>query len=196
MPQGQLFYLMGASGVGKDSLIDYQRRHLPADAPVRLVRRHITRPAGAGGENHIAMTPGAFQERLDAGGFAMHWRSHGYAYGIDRDIDDELAKGWQMVVNGSRHYLEAATRRYPNLFPILVSVSHDYLLERLQRRGRERNDQIEQRLQRAEALDAQVKDRAYAVLVNDGPLEIAGQQLLTLILESTMELRRPINRSS
>jgi ribose 1,5-bisphosphokinase len=132
MAQGQLFYLMGASGVGKDSLLDYLRMHLPPKAPVLLARRHITRPVGAGGEEHIAITPEAFRERLLVGDFAMHWRSHGNDYGIDREIDTYLANGWQVVVNGPRHYLESARRHYPtNLCPVLVTVSHDQLFERL-----------------------------------------------------------------
>ncbi len=192
MQPGQLFYLMGASGVGKDSLLDYLRAHLPADARVLLATRHITRPACVGGEDHIAITPEAFSDRLARGAFALHWRSHGFEYGIDRQIDDYLSRGWQVVVNGSRHYLNTARQRYPDLFPILISVSHDCLLERLQRRGRESSDQIERRLQRAEALDARVQGRAQTVLVNDGPLEIAGQQLLTIVMQAGMEYRQPI----
>ncbi|MEJ2455981.1 MAG: phosphonate metabolism protein/1,5-bisphosphokinase (PRPP-forming) PhnN [Candidatus Thiodiazotropha sp.] len=189
MQPGQLFYLMGASGVGKDSLLDYLRAHLPVDARVLLARRYITRPAGVDGENHIAITPEAFRERQARGAFAMHWRSHGFEYGIDRRIDDDLSAGWQVVVNGSRHYLESARRRYPTLQPILVSVSHDQLFERLVKRGREGPEDIERRLQRAETLDAQLADQSLYRLRNDGPLEVAGNQLLEMIMGVGSEAR-------
>jgi ribose 1,5-bisphosphokinase len=156
-----------------------------------LARRHITRPAGAGGEEHFAITPEAFRDRLLGGGFAMHWRSHGYDYGIDSDIDTHLTKGWQVVVNGSRHYLESARNRYPtNLRPLLVTVSHNQLFERLVRRGRESSEEIEQRLQRAEALDAQLRHQSLLRLSNNGPLEAAGDRLLEMILQAVETTRR------
>ncbi len=189
MQQGHLFYLMGASGVGKDSLLDYLRAHLPADARVLVATRHITRPACVGGENHIAITPEAFRDRLAQGAFALHWRSHGFEYGIDRQIDDYLARGWQVVVNGSRHYLETARRCYPTLQPILVTVSHDQLFERLVKRGREGPEEIDRRLQRAEALDAQLVDQSLYRLRNDGLLEVAGKRLLQMVMGAGSEAR-------
>jgi len=180
---------MGASGVGKDSLIDYLRRQLPAEAQVLLARRFITRPADAGGEAHIALSPQAFQQRMTSGGFAMHWRSHGFDYGIDSAIEHYLANGWQVVVNGSRRYLETALERYPSLRAVLITVSHERLLGRLLERGRECRDEIEQRLRQAESLDAQLRHRSLMKLSNDGPLEVAGERLLQLILSETTGAR-------
>jgi ribose 1,5-bisphosphokinase len=183
MQQGNLFYLMGASGVGKDSLLDYLRTHLHENSPVVIPQRYITRPAAAGGETHIELTRQAFQERLHVGGFAMHWESHGYLYGLGDEIVPLLARGYQVVINGSRHYLETARALYPNLHPVLVTVSHDQLLHRLVNRGRESKQEIEQRLQRAEALDAQLQDQDLLRLANDGPLKQAGERLLEIILQ-------------
>ena len=190
MPQGQLFYLMGASGVGKDSLLDYLRSHLPPGAPVHLARRFITRPLHAGGEAHIALSPESFRERLEQGTFSLYWHSHGNDYGIDREIDDYLARGWQVIINGSRHYLESARGRYPSLRPILVTVSHDRLFERLVRRGREGPDEIERRLRRAETLDAQMRRQVLTRLHNDGPLEAAGNRLLKMVLGEAVQTRQ------
>ena len=173
---------MGASGVGKDSLLDYLRSHLPPGARVHLAQRFITRPLHEGGEVHIPLTPESFRERLDRGAFALNWRSHGYDYGIDSNIDDYLAKGWRVIVNGSRHYLEVARRRYPSLLPVLVTVSHDRLLERLVSRGREGPDEIERRLRRTETPDAQTRLQGVLRLQNDGPLEGAGNRLLKRVL--------------
>jgi ribose 1,5-bisphosphokinase len=179
---GRLFYLMGASGVGKDSLLQFLQAHLPADAPVRLPHRYITRPMDAGGEAHIEIGEEIFHWQAVLGGFAMHWDSHGFHYGIGRDIDAWLAQGLQVVLNGSRHYLETAHSRYPNLQPILVSVSHDALFERLTQRGRENIEEIERRLQRAEALDRALAHGDLTILHNDGPLCEAGERLLELVL--------------
>jgi ribose 1,5-bisphosphokinase len=179
---GQLFYLMGASGVGKDSLLFYLQSHLAATDKVMLPRRYITRESHAGGEPHIEITQAEFQRHLGEGRFAMHWYSHGYAYGIGIEIEEWLEQGFQVVINGSRHYLESARESYPDLLPVLVTVSHDQLAQRLISRGRENREQIEQRLLRAEALDLSLKDSNLIRLSNDGPLQEAGNSLLKLIL--------------
>ena len=187
---GRLIYLMGASGVGKDSLLEYLRTHLPDDAPVRLPRRYITRPEDAGGEDHIEIDEETFRWHAALGGFAMHWDSHGFHYGIGRDIDVWLAQGLQVVLNGSRHYLESARSRYPTLRPVLVSVSHDTLRQRLLQRGRENGEEIERRLQRAEALDRELAHSDLTILHNDGPLRETGEALLELVLEDSQPTSR------
>ncbi|MCU7808416.1 MAG: phosphonate metabolism protein/1,5-bisphosphokinase (PRPP-forming) PhnN [Candidatus Thiodiazotropha sp. (ex Semelilucina semeliformis)] len=182
MKKGQLFYLMGGSGVGKDSLLHYLESHLASYARVVVPRRYITRKIHTGGEPHIEITPEAFQQRVAEGGFAMQWQSHGFSYGIGTEIDRWLSDGYQVIVNGSRHYLEAARQDYPNLQPVLVTVSHKTLHERLTMRGRESHQEIEKRLQRAEALDRALMHTDLIRLSNDGPLSEAGEALLRLIL--------------
>ena len=49
-PRGRLVYVMGASGVGKDSLLE-ELRSIAPDLPLAYAVRHITRPASDGGEN-------------------------------------------------------------------------------------------------------------------------------------------------
>ncbi|MFR1532480.1 MAG: hypothetical protein ACLSTO_01540 [Bilophila wadsworthia] len=55
MRQGQLVYVMGASGSGKDSLLQALRPRLRG-VPVAFARRYITRPLSAKGERHIAVS--------------------------------------------------------------------------------------------------------------------------------------------
>jgi ribose 1,5-bisphosphokinase len=187
MQTGRLFYLMGASGTGKDSLLHYLRTHLSPASRVMLPQRYITRPADAGGEAHIEITQEAFQRRVAQDGFAMHWQSHGFSYAIGLEIDEWLGEGFHVVLNGSRHYLETAQARYPSLCPVLVRVSHDALFQRLTLRGRENAAEIERRLQRAEALDRQLSQGDFIVLNNDGPLPEAGEALCHLILSDRVQ---------
>ncbi|MFM7416656.1 MAG: phosphonate metabolism protein/1,5-bisphosphokinase (PRPP-forming) PhnN, partial [Alphaproteobacteria bacterium] len=86
-----LIAVVGPSGAGKDTLMAGARAALAQDARFRFVRRAITRPAEAGGEDHEALTETAFIKRRDAGGFALHWQSHGLLYGIPRDIKADMA---------------------------------------------------------------------------------------------------------
>jgi len=48
--QGRLWYVMGPSAAGKDSVLAYVRQQLPAAAGVVFAHRYITRAADAGGE--------------------------------------------------------------------------------------------------------------------------------------------------
>ncbi len=178
--KGRLFYLIGASGCGKDSLICYARQHLKGNETVLFAHRYITRPPAAGGENHIALKCEEFLKRLEKGLFAMHWQSYGYHYGIGIEIDLWLSKGCRVVVNGSRSYLQEAKDRYPNLKVIWIDASHAELKRRLEVRGRETAEQIRVRLGRnrklKKALICKIPDTI--ILNNNGALDTAGELLV------------------
>lgn len=177
--QARLVYVVGASGSGKDSLMAYARNSLAIESRVVFAHRYITRAADAGGENHVALTPDEFESRRKAGLLAMHWQSHGYAYGIGIEVNQWLAKGITVVINGSREYLETASQRYPELLPVWVEVSPEVLRARLQARGRESATEIEQRLARAPQRSP--LGRSGMRIHNDGELSVAGDALIDLI---------------
>jgi ribose 1,5-bisphosphokinase len=180
MAEGKLFYVVGPSGSGKDSLIRYARRRLGSDPGVVFAHRYITRPVELNGENHIALTEAEFDARLAAGLFAMHWASHGWRYGIGLEINLWLAKGCNVVMNGSREYLPEARRLYPTLKAILITVSPEILAERLRARGRETEDQIAERIARARAF-MPPEEGDLEIIQNDSELEIAGERLVQLL---------------
>ncbi|PIY97940.1 MAG: phosphonate metabolism protein/1,5-bisphosphokinase (PRPP-forming) PhnN [Hydrogenophilales bacterium CG_4_10_14_0_8_um_filter_62_70] len=177
--QARLIYVVGASGSGKDTLMAYARNSLANEDQVVFAHRYITRAADAGGENHVALTPDEFESRRRAGLLAMHWQSHGYAYGIGIEINQWLAKGITVVVNGSRQYLETAAQRYCELLPVSVEVMPDVLRARLLARGRESATEIDQRLARAPQTALAV--RRGKVIHNDGELRVAGDALIDFI---------------
>ena len=179
MAEGTLFYVVGPSGSGKDSLLRYAREHLAGDPGVVFAHRYITRPVEVDGENHIALTQDEFEARLCADLFAMHWESHGLRYGIGREIHLWLARGCHVMMNGSRAYLQQARDCYPGLTTVWVEVSADIQAARLRARGRENAAQIAARVARAEQFLP--SDNGVHVIRNDGPLEQGGEQLLALI---------------
>ena len=144
---GRLVYLMGPSGSGKDSLIDAARDSL-AQLDCVITRRVITRSAESVGEAARGVSIEEFGELRRQGGFALSWSANGLEYGIPVQIDQWLAEGRHVLVNGSRAYLPLARRRYPRLLPILLTVSPDVLRKRLERRGRESVEEIDARLAR------------------------------------------------
>ncbi len=203
---GRLIYLMGPSGSGKDSLLNAARERLAARGFV-IARRVITRSAEAVGEEAVGVSPAEFDQLEADGAFALSWRANGLAYGIPRQIDDWLAAGQDVLVNGSRGYLPEARARYPELQAILLQVDEAALRQRLQARGRDSSEQIEARLARSRELqplprpsgddcrdaggratqDAQAEraevDPQY-LLNNSGPLDQTLSQLLLLLSDA------------
>lgn len=172
--RGTLIYVMGPSGSGKDSLLSALRPRLRG-LPVAFARRYISRPACAGGEQHMALSAGSILSMEAQGRLAMRWSSHGCQYGIGRSIDGSLEHGICVIVNGSREYLPEALRRYPDLLPVLVEVEPAILRQRLLARGREQGKDLEERLQRALApLPAAGLERLVRI-DNSGKLEAAGR---------------------
>jgi phosphonate metabolism protein PhnN/1,5-bisphosphokinase (PRPP-forming) len=145
--------VVGPSGAGKDTLMAGARAALSGDARFRFVRRCITRPVEAGGEDHDAMEVAAFEARRDAGGFALCWEAHGLLYGIPRDIAADIADARVVVANLSRGVLAAAAARFP-LRVLNITAPIAVLAARLGARGRESAADIAARLAREAPLPA------------------------------------------
>lgn len=173
---GRLIYLMGPSGSGKDSLLQAAREPL-ALRGCRIVRRVITRSAEAVGEDAQAVTPAQFDTLERASAFAMSWRANGFCYGIPVQIDEWLAQGYDVLVNGSRGYLAQARRRYPDLLAVLLGVKTEVLRQRLLARGRESPEEIEARLARNAEFAAGLEGPLFQ-LDNSGDLDDTLRSLL------------------
>lgn len=184
----KLIYIMGPSGSGKDSLMADARLRIAAEAPVIFAHRYITRPADAGGENHVALSRDEFELRLSRSLFALSWESHGFAYGIGREIDIWMEAGLSVIVNGSRGALSAALKAYPELLPVQIDVPEYILRERLAARGREDAGEIEARLARARL--SVIETPGLVRFDNSGPLTERGRALADLILETLDERRK------
>jgi ribose 1,5-bisphosphokinase len=141
---------MGASGSGKDTLLRHVRASTGTEDRILVAHRYITRPSGAD-EASVALTPEEFDRRVGMGCFALHWRSHGLAYGVGVEIDAWMAAGITVLVNGSRAYLPQAWTRYPGLCAVQITVDTETLRRRLAGRGRESEAAIQERLARAAA---------------------------------------------
>src|SRR3546814_16504362 len=105
---GRLVLVVGPSGVGKDSVIDGARAALAGRDDVVFPHRVITRAAGLGGEDYVAVSPQAFAAMRARGDFALSWAEHDLHYGIPATIDADLASAQQVVINASPAVIDAA----------------------------------------------------------------------------------------
>ena len=181
---GRLIFLIGPSGSGKDSLIEQSREPLAA-AGVEIARRVITRSAEAKGEAAHGVTPERFEAMRAAGEFAMHWQANGLEYGIPAQVDQWLAQGHSVLVNGSRAYLPQARLRYPDLLAVCLVVKPEVLRERLLARGRETPQEIDERLARSAGMRLD-QDSTVHLLDNSGSLATAVEGLLQLLREEKL----------
>jgi ribose 1,5-bisphosphokinase len=186
---GNLIYMVGASGAGKDSILKHCRSQLAERLDTCIAHRYITRAAdaGAGAENHVALTSAEFHYRKQRGLFKFDWQANGLDYGIGREVDHWLARGLNVIVNGSRRFLPEARRLHPQLKAVYIDVDIDNLRQRLFSRGRESAAQIEQRLSRHQQIASEIAD--YSLRINNsGDLTIACGELLCFIEGSNTEI--------
>ncbi|HKO88091.1 MAG TPA: phosphonate metabolism protein/1,5-bisphosphokinase (PRPP-forming) PhnN [Burkholderiales bacterium] len=148
---GKLYYIVGPSGAGKDTLLRLARQSIGGSLSLVFAHRYITRPHQDASENHVALTDAEFHLRARKGCFAMQWASHGYRYAVGVEIIEWLKSGLCVMVSGSREYLPIALKAFPDLRVIWISAPAVLLRERLETRGREDPAAIAARLARAEA---------------------------------------------
>lgn len=163
-----LHLVVGPSGAGKDTLIDAARRVRP---DILFVRRCVTRPAGAGGEDHEPISPEAFEAQAAAGGFALWWRAHGLGYGVPRAIETALAQGRHVMANVSRGVVADARARFSPVRVLLIDAAPEALRARLAARGREPPGDAANRLARAG--DEALRLEGAVRIDNGGPLGAA-----------------------
>jgi phosphonate metabolism protein PhnN/1,5-bisphosphokinase (PRPP-forming) len=175
MTAGTLFVVVGPSGAGKDSVMNHARGLLGSGKGFRFVRRYITRPKEAGGEDHHPVDLAQFSELAASGKLALHWQAHGLLYGIPADTMDDLDAGKVLIVNGSRAALPVFREVYGDrLRIVLVTAPKEILASRLAARGRESAESILSRLERSGELgDERIAD---VVILNDGTIEEAGDR--------------------
>ena len=174
--KGRLFAVVGPSGAGKDTLIDAARAARP---DLVIVRRAITRPQSAGGEDFEGISDTTFDARLRAGEFGLWWKANGLRYGIPAASLDLRDIGRDVLFNGSRAALDQAALRFPDLVVIRVTAPSQVLMERLLARGRETREEITARIARS-GLDLPAGLQVVDVL-NDGPLPKATAAFLAVL---------------
>jgi len=147
MTPGTFFFVVGASGVGKDTLIAAAMAILAPGGRYVQARRVITRPAGPG-EDHEPVSEAEFFRRAEAGGFLHVWEAHGLHYGLPARLRADLAAGRHVIANGSRASVPGLAGRVDRLVLVEITAPPERLRDRILQRGRESGDQVEERLLR------------------------------------------------
>ncbi len=176
---GRLFFFVGPSGVGKDTLLEWVRQRMPADADSVFAQRTITRPAHPS-ESHEAMDAASFWQLAAAGHFAMVWQANDLCYGVRRGIEAELKAGRDVIVNGSREYVPQLRQSFPDAQVVWIEADAVQLRERMEARQRESGAALLRRLDRATQFAPPETEKIIRI-DNSGPPEAAGQKVLEIL---------------
>jgi ribose 1,5-bisphosphokinase len=155
--QSKIYYVVGASGAGKDTILNaYRLLAIKEKEKILVAHRYITRKVTSAtkDESFIGLSTEEFTFRDDNHLFALSWEANNCYYGVGIEIETWLKNNISVVVNGSRSYLLEAQKKYPtNLITIMVDVPEEILRIRLINRQRESAEEIEARIDRHRQLN-------------------------------------------
>lgn len=180
--QGKLILVVGPSGVGKDTLLDGARLEFADDARFYFVRRAITRPADAGGEDHEAVSEAEFERRASAGDFFVTWQAHNLWYGVPAMVIEQLDAGRNVVLNASRRSIAEIAERYRHVHVISIDAPSAIIEQRLRERGREDEANIIKRRARGPA--GRAEGVTYTTVMNGGTIDDGVAQIVATMVSA------------
>jgi guanylate kinase len=150
---GKVFVITGPSGVGKGTLIEQLLGRIPE---LELSTSATTREPRAGevdGRDYHFLSPEEFRRRLEAGDFLEHASYSGNYYGtLKEEVEGRVRECRSVVleieVQGARQVRDALGDDAVLIF--IAPPDEAVLRERLERRGTDPPEAIDQRLRTAE----------------------------------------------
>jgi guanylate kinase len=173
--------ITGPSGVGKGTLIQALQDRVPGLELSVSATTRSPRPGERDGVAYHFLTREEFSERVAAGDFVEHADYSGNSYGTLRsELERRLADGIPVVleieVQGARQVRE----QMPDALQVFISPpSREALRERLLSRGTDTPEQVDRRLETADA-ELEAQPEFAQVVVNDR-LQDAVEQLVHIV---------------
>lgn len=178
---GIFFAIVGASGVGKDTILDNARERLKLAGDFYFPQRLITRPADAGGEDHQSISNSEFVQRVRDDKFSLWWAAHELHYALPEDVFAALRNGQNVVANISRKMVQETSSKFNRVEVIEITADPEKIKQRLMKRGRENEAEIMVRQLREIALDWSDGFTVNSI-DNDGPISETVDKFIQLLL--------------
>jgi guanylate kinase len=163
---GNLFCVAAPSGAGKSSLV---KALLELDSRLAVSVSHTTRaPRGQerNGREYWFVDEPAFRAMIERGEFFEWAQVHGNLYGTSRRaIQERLERGEDVVLEIDWQGAQQIKALFPHAVLIFIlPPSWDELRQRLQRRGEDPPDVIEQRMANARVEIAQARHFDFVII--------------------------------
>lgn len=135
-----IILIVGASGVGKDTLLKSIKNKIDAN----FTERYITREPD-NNESNYYLDKDAFKILIKENFFVSTWKAHDNKYGI---AHSHIKKGLN-IISISRGAIKDFEDCFKNVVTINITIPKKQLLKRLKQRGRESDEQIQKRINRS-----------------------------------------------
>ena len=178
--QGVLFVITGPSGVGKSTLIEYVRRHMPHLGFSVSATTRARRQGEVHGEDYFFLDHEIFLEKEKAGAFLESATVYNHRYGTLRShVDGARAVGQSIVLDidvlGARQIREKCPDA---VFIFILPPNIDTLEGRLRSRGTDSEAIIQRRMAQVAKQIQGCAEFDYLVMNDD--LSAAKQNLLSI----------------
>lgn len=174
---GFFIAIVGASGVGKDSMIRAIQKTLPEDA-FCFPRRIVTRPPDEN-EANLYMPPDEFEKSAARGDFVLAWSANGHSYALPESVGVAIREGRHVIANLSRKVIPVLRGTFSRVLVVHVTADRSIVEARLVARGREGMCEREARVQRGLILDDEVQ--ADIRIENNGALDDCAERLRSVL---------------
>lgn len=165
----QIVLIVGASGVGKDSLL----KAIKDEVKANFVTRYITRMPDDNESNYYIGREGFdYLRRCDF--FISVWEAHGNIYGISQFS----IKSGLNIISISREVIKDFEIFFKDVTTIEIGIPKEMLYTRLKNRGREDDEAILKRIQRSEQ---KIEAKKLIYFDNSKPLQESKEEFLALL---------------
>ena len=167
--RGMMLVISGPSGCGKDTVADLLGKDEPFIERTITTTSRSMRPGEQDGVDYNYVTREEFEDQITEGHFLEYNEFVGNYYGVPRGpVEKKLSEGKDVIFvidwNGARKLRMAMPEDVESVF--LLPPSLDDLRERLVSRGRDAQDDIENRIKQGK-IDITHYDEYDFVVVND-----------------------------
>jgi guanylate kinase len=191
--RGLLFIVSAPSGTGKTTLVERLVRETPGLTMSRSYTSRAPRPGEADGVDYNFIPRARFEAMIAGGDLLEYADVFGNLYGTGLvETERALAGGGDLVlvidVQGARK-VRATGFEHVGIF--VLPPSFEVLAERLQRRSKDSETQIQQRLVVAQQEVAAVDEYDYVVINDEVDLAVGRLRAIVEAERSTLRVMRP-----
>lgn len=191
--RGRLYIVSAPSGAGKSSLIDALLNRFSSTMPLRLSISHTTRDMRPGETQDVSyhfVSREEFETLIARDAFYEYAKVFDNYYGTSREIVEKwLDEGYDVLLDIDWQGARIIREKTPDAVGIFIlPPSLEELRQRLERRGRDNEDVISDRMQKAQREISHYAEYDY-LIVNDD-FDRALMQLRSILLTGRLEQKR------